>query len=135
MSNYPVLPGIYPQSLDYLYAKPNKKPTVVEPVVYAELSEIEKKSQPSPGKDVDCKVVYSDLLIKGQPPPPPYEPVQLKQVSNLQASVTVIPAGVKVDDNEFGNEIVEMRLSHMDNYQEAVELRCRQIAAISHHPK
>ena len=124
-SNYPVLPGIYPQSLDNLYVKPNKKPTVVEPVVYADLSEIKKKSRPSPAKNVDCKVVYSDLLIKGQPPPPPYEPLELKQVSNLQASATVIPAGVKVDDNEFSNEIVEMRLPHMDNYQEAVEQRSK----------
>ena len=137
MSNYPVftgylfiisiyvLLGVYPQSLDYLYAKPNKKPTTVEPVVYAELSEMEKKSRPSPGKNVDCKVVHSDLLIKGQPPPPPYEPVELKQVSNLQASVTVISAGVKVDDSEFSNEIVEIRLPHMDNYQEAVEQRSK----------
>ena len=137
LSNYPILPGIYffnlcyvllgiyPQSLDYLYAKPNKKPTVVEPVVYADLSEIEKKVRPLPGKNVDCKVVHSDLLIKGQPPPPPYEPVELKQVSNLQASVTVIPAGVKVDDSEFDNEIVEIRLPHMDNYQEAVEQRSK----------
>ena len=84
-------------------------------MVCADLSEIEKKGQPSPGKNVDCKVVYSDLLIKGQPPPPPPESVELKQVSNLQASVTVIPAGVKVDDSEFSNEIVEMRLPHMDN--------------------
>ena len=114
--NYPVLLGIYPQNLDYLYANPNKKPTVVEPVVYADLSEIKKKGQPWPGKNVDCKVVYSDLLIKGQPHPPPYEPVELKQVSNLQASVTVIPAGVKVDDSEFDNEIVKIRLPHMDNY-------------------
>ena len=129
MSNYPVLLGIYPQSLDYTYAKPNKEPTVVEPVVYADLSEIKKKSRPSPAKIVDCKVVYSNLLMKGQPPPPPYEPVELKQVSNLQASVTVIPAGVKVDDSEFGNEIVP----HMDNYQEAVEQRGKQI--LSHYPK
>ena len=72
-------------------------------------------------------MVYSDLLIKGQPPPPPYDPVELKQVSNLQASATVIPAGVKVDDCEFSNEIVEMWLPHMDNYQEAVEQRGKQI--------
>ena len=124
MSNYPVLPGIYPQSLDYTYAKLNKKPTVVEPVVYADLSEI-KKGRPSPGKNVDFKVVHSDLLIKGQPPAPPYEPLELKQVSNLQASVTVIPAGVKVDNNEFSNEVVEIRLPHMDNYQEAVEQRSK----------
>ena len=93
--------------------------------MYADISEIKKKARPSPAKNVDCKVVHSDLLIKGQPPPPPYEPVELKQVSNLQASVTVIPAGVKVDDSEFGNEIVEIRLPHMDNYQEAVEQRSK----------
>ena len=133
LSNYPVLLGIYRQSIDYLYAKPNKKPTVVEPVVYADLSEIKKKSRPSPAKNVDCKVVYSDLLIKGQPPPPPYEPVELKQVTNLQASVTVIPAGVKVDDSEFNNEIVEMRLPHMNNYQEAVEQRGKQIVLQLYH--
>ena len=123
LSNYPVLLGIYQQSLDY--AKPNKKPTVVEPVVYADLSEIEKNGQPSPGKNVDCKVVYSDLLIKGQPPPPPYEPMELKQISDLQASVTEIPAGVKVDDSEFNDEIVEIQLPHTDNYQEAVEQRSK----------
>ena len=89
--------------------------------MYADLSEIKKKVRPLPGKSVDCKVVHADLLIKGQPPPPPYEPVELKQVSNLQASVTVIPAGVKVDDSELSNEIVEIQLPHMDNYQEAVE--------------
>ena len=89
------------------------------------MSEIKKKSRPSPGKNVDCKVVLSGLVIKGQPPPPPYEPVELKQVSNLQASVTVIPAGVKVDDSEFDNEIVEIRLPHMENYQEAVEQRSK----------
>ena len=137
LSNYPVfpgiyllslcyvLPGVYPQSVDYTYATPNKKPTVVEPVVYADLSEMEKKSRPSPGKNVDCKVVHSDLLIKGQPPPPLYEPVDLKQVSNLQASVTVIPAGVKVYDSESYIEIVEMQLPHLDNYQEAVEQRSK----------
>ena len=78
-------------------------------------------------------MVYSDLLIKGQPPPPPYEPVELKQAANLQASVTVIPAGVKVDDSEFGNEIVEMRLPHMDNYQEAVDQRGKQIVLQLYH--
>ena len=55
LSDYHVLPSIYPQSLDYLYAKPNKKSTVVEPVVYADLSEIKKKSQPSPGKMLAAK--------------------------------------------------------------------------------
>ena len=127
-NNYPPAPegrAPSPPTEDDEHAKPNKKPTVVEPVVYADLSEIEKKVRPSPGKNVDYKVVYSDLLIKGQPPPPPYEPVELKQVSNLQASVTVTPAGVKVDYSEFDNEIVEIRLPHMDNYQEAVEQRSK----------
>ena len=82
--------------------------------------------RPIPSQPVDCKVIYSDHVMKGQPPPPPYEPVELKQVSNLQASATVIPAGVKVDDSEFDNEIVEMRLPHMENYQEAVDQKSKQ---------
>ena len=46
--------------------------------------------------------------MKGQPPPPPYEPVELKQATDLQASATVIPAGVKVDDSEFDEDTVEL---------------------------
>ena len=90
------------------------------------MCEIKKKDQPSPAKHVDNEMAFSDLIIEGQAPPPPYEPVELKQLSNgLQASVTVIPAGVKVDDSEFSNEIVEVQLPHMKNYQEAVKQRSK----------
>ena len=47
--------------------------------------------------------LYLFILIKGQP-----ESVEMNQVSDLQASDDVIPAGVNDDDSEFSNEIVEM---------------------------
>ena len=75
---------------------------------YTEVNVTENKHRPKPRPPADT-VVYSDHIIKGQPPPPPYTPVELKQVSNLQASVTVIPAGVKVDDSEFNKDTVELR--------------------------
>ena len=52
--------------------------TNAQPVVYAELSIMRQqasvknnKPHPSPIRD-NTRVMYSDLLLKGQPPPPPY---------------------------------------------------------------
>ena len=65
---------------------------------YAEVNVTEKKHRPKPRPPADTTVVYSDHIMKGQPPSPSHESVELKQVSNL---FTVIPAGVKVDDSEL----------------------------------
>ena len=88
---------------------------------YAENNVRETKHHPKPRLPADTTLVYSDHIMKGQPPPPPYEPVELKQATDLQASATVVPAGVKVDDSEFDEDTVELRAPHMDNYQETVE--------------
>ena len=88
--------------------------TNAQPVVYADLSIIQKqasvkdnKPHPSPIRDNTC-VVYSDLLLKGQPPPPPYEPIELKQ---QPSSVTVIPPTITVKENKE-EEITEFFFSH-----------------------
>ena len=65
------------------------------------------RHRPKPRLPADTTVVYSDHIMKGQPPSPPYEPVELKQATDLKASDTVMPAGVKVDDNEFNKDTIE----------------------------
>ena len=106
---------------DDFQCQPCELPKSSENDNYAEVNVTENKHRPKPRPPADTKytVVYSDHIMKGQPPPPPYEPVELKQVSNLQASATVIPAGMKVDDSEFSNEIVEVWLPHIENCKEA----------------
>ena len=88
--------------------------TNAQPVVYADLSIIQKqasvkdnKPHPSPTRD-NSRVVYSDLLLKGQPPPPPYEPIELKQ---KPSSVTAIPPTITVKENKE-EEITEFFFSH-----------------------
>ena len=69
----------------------------VEDRVYAKLSEVEKKQRPFT-RLADNRVIYSDLIIKGQPPPPPYQPMELKEVFNPKPCVTVIPT---FDEGKF----------------------------------
>ncbi len=106
------------QNLDDLYSRPNMAAkTNAQPVVYADLSVFrtqtsgkDHKPHPSPIKD-DTRVVYSDLLLKGQPPPPPYEPIELKQ---KPTSVTVIPPTITMIENKE-EQITEFFFSHPGN--------------------
>ena len=70
--------------------------------------------------------------MKGQPPPPPYKPVELKQLSNLQTSATVILAIVKVDDSEFDKDTVELRAPHMNNYQKLLRIYVGMLCLCNH---
>ena len=100
---------------------------------YAEVNVREKKHCPKPRPPADTTVVYSDHIMKGQPPPPPYEPVELKQLSNLQASATVIPAGVKVDDSEFDEDTIELRAPHMNIYQKLLRIYYVEMLCLCNH--
>ncbi len=82
-------PSLPSQNQDDIAAKTNAH----QPVVYADLSLIKqqpnvKDNKPHPSPVKDDSVVYSDLLIKGQPPPIQYESIELK---HQPGSVTVIP--------------------------------------------
>ena len=87
-------------------SQPCELPKSFENDNYAEVNMTEKKHRPKPRPPADTTVVYSDHIMKGQPPPPPYEPVELKQATDLQASASVIPARVKVDDSEFSMKLL-----------------------------
>ncbi len=86
----PLLPSLLPsQNQDDMAAKTNAH----QPVVYADLSLIKhqpnvKDNKPHPSPVKDDRVVYSDLVIKGRPPPIQYESIELKQ---QPGSVTDIP--------------------------------------------
>ena len=98
-------------------SQPCKLPKSSENDNYAEVNVTENKHHPKPRPPADTTVFYSDHIMKGQPAPPPYDPVELKQATVLQASATVIPAGVKVDDSEFDKDTMELRAPHTNNYQ------------------
>ena len=91
-----------------LQSQPCELPKSSENDNYTEVNVTENKHRPKPSPPADTTVVYSDHIMKGQPPPPPYIPVELKQATDLQASVTVVSAGVKVDDSEFNKDTVEL---------------------------
>ena len=97
-------------------SQPCELPKSSENDNYAKVNVTENKHRPKPRPPADTTVVYSDHIMKGQPPPPPYEPIELKQATNLQASATVILAGVKVDDSEFAKDTVELRVPQINNY-------------------